>query len=78
MTIGRKTLETARREGVPFRLHVADGRQFKIANADEIRIGKTHVVVFDRDTNPRILPYLMLTGIDYLRPGKARSKQTDA
>jgi hypothetical protein len=78
MIITRRTIEVARQEGIPFSIHMADGREFLIRSADDVRAGPRHVVVFDNNMNPRILPYLTMTGIDYLKGGeeaKARRKK---
>jgi hypothetical protein len=64
----REVIETAKKEGVPFSIKMADGREYPIPSADRIHIAKTHVVVIDDNTFPHILPLLTITGLSYLPP----------
>jgi hypothetical protein len=40
-------IETAKVEGVPFSIKMADGREYRVDRADQIHIAKNHVVVID-------------------------------
>ena len=59
-------VETSIREGIPFAINMADGRQYEVHDQMRVALGKTHVVVIDTDDNPHVLPLLTMTGISYL------------
>jgi hypothetical protein len=63
----RDHVVTAKREGVPFDINMADGKSYRVADADHILIGKTTVIVMDEKDCPHILPMLTMTGISYLK-----------
>ena len=67
----RDLIETAKREGVPFSIKMADGREYRVNRADQIHIAKTHVVVIDEKVIPHLLPLLIITGLTYLKRSKA-------
>jgi hypothetical protein len=67
----REVIETAKVEGVPFSIKMADGREYRVDRADQIHIAKTHVVVIDNKTLPHILPLITITGLSYLARKKA-------
>jgi hypothetical protein len=62
----RDLVETAKREGCPFMIRMADGREYKVGSPDEIHIGRAHVVFIDDRAIPHMLPLLTMTGISYL------------
>ena len=62
----RDTIITAVREGLPFVISMADGRQYDVRNEFDIALGSTNAVVIDRRGLPHILPLLTMTGISYL------------
>jgi hypothetical protein len=64
----REIIETAKKEGVPFAIKMADGKEYTISSADRIHVAKTHVVVIDDNTFPHILPLLTITGLSSLPP----------
>src|SRR5438105_4184521 len=65
-TMTREAIETAVREGVPFVVNMADGRQYEVRSQFDIAIGKTNAVVLDERSLPHVLPLLTMTGISYL------------
>ena len=62
----RDTIVTAIREGVPFQISMADGRQYPVRDPLEVALGSTNVVVIDEKGQAHILPLLTMTGISYL------------
>ena len=62
----RDAIETAVREGIPFVVNMADGRQYTVREEYKIAIGTTRVVVLDERDLPHMLPLLTMTGISYL------------
>ena len=62
----RDTVATAIREGIPFLISMADGRQYPVRDLLEIAVGSTNAVVIDERRLPHILPLLTMTGITYL------------
>lgn len=67
--------ETAIREGIPFAINMADGRQYEVREKDRIFLGKTHVVLVDEQVIPHVLPLLTMTGLTDL-PAKEESQRT--
>ena len=67
----RDVFETAKLEGIPFSIKMADGREYRVDRAEQIHIAKTHVVVIDQKTLPHILPLLTITGLSYQPPKKS-------
>ena len=70
MTRGK--IEIAIEEGIPFFIKMGDGERYEVSDRFQIALGRTSVVVFDKDDCPHILPLLTMTGISYLKP---RSKK---
>jgi hypothetical protein len=68
----REVIETAKIEGIPFAIKIADGREYRVDRAEQIHIAKTHVVVIDNKTLPHILPLLTITGLSYLDRKKTK------
>lgn len=62
----RDAIQTAVREGIPFLISMADGRQYKVGDEFKIAVGATRVVVLDERDLPHVLPLLTMTGISYL------------
>ena len=62
----RDAIETAVREGIPFVINMADGRQHTVTDKSKIAWGSTRVVVLDDRDLPHMLPLLTMTGISYL------------
>jgi hypothetical protein len=62
----RDAIETAVREGIPFAINVADGRQYTVTQQYKIAIGATRAVVLDERDLPHMLPLLTMTGISCL------------
>lgn len=68
----RDVIATAKKEGLPFTIRMADGRQYRVDASEQIHIAKTHVVVIDKHVLPHILPLLTITGLSYNKPAKAK------
>jgi len=66
----RTNLETAINEGIPFAVHMADGRSYTVRDRLKIAMGKTSVIVIDEKDAPHILPMLTMSGISYLEHDK--------
>jgi hypothetical protein len=59
-------LETAIREGIPFAINMADGRQYEVRSRERIILGKTRLVLMDDRDLPHVLPLLTMTGVSHL------------
>ncbi|HTG43280.1 MAG TPA: hypothetical protein VK633_01990 [Verrucomicrobiae bacterium] len=70
----REVIETAKAEGLPFSIKMADGRHYRINRAEQIHIAETHVVVIDDRTLPHVLPLLTITGLRYLKTSRQSGK----
>src|SRR5689334_22067397 len=66
-----QVIETAKIEGIPFSIKMADGREYRVDRPEQIHIAKTHVVVIDNKTLPHILPLLTITGLSYFTRRKS-------
>jgi len=64
----RDMIETAKREGIPFSIQMADGREYVVPTRDHVMVGKAHVVILGKDDLPDVLPLLTVTGLSYLAP----------
>jgi hypothetical protein len=62
----RNIVQTAIREGIPFAINMADGRQYEVRDRFNVALGPTQVVVLDKRGSPHVLPLLTMTGISYL------------
>lgn len=71
MIIGKADIQTALRE-VPFTIHMADGRDYRVANERQIHIARNHIVFIDERVIPHMLPLLTITGITFGNTRKAR------
>ena len=71
----RETIVTAIREGIPFAISMADGRQYPVPDQLAIALGPTNVVVIDDRGQAHVLPLLTMTGVTYLpkENGSAKS-----
>ena len=67
----REHVITAKREGVPFEISMADGKAYRVDDGERIIVGKTTVIVMDDKECPHILPLLTMTGISYLKKNGA-------
>jgi hypothetical protein len=70
----RDAIQTAVREGIPFAVHMADGKSYEVREPWQIAVGTTRIVVLDDRDLPHMLPLLTMTGISYL-PTANGSKQ---
>lgn len=68
----RGHIETAMREGIPFVINMADGRQYKVTDRTQIALGSTYIMLVDEKDLPHVLPLLTMTGISYLKPPKRK------
>jgi hypothetical protein len=66
----RDQIQTAIKEGIPFLIRMADGQKYEVADAYQIALGRTAVIVVGKDDMPHILRLLTMTGISYLKPKK--------
>ena len=62
----RETIVTAIREGIPFAISMADGRQYPVTDRLAIALGPTNAVVIDERGQAHVLPLLTMTGVSYL------------
>jgi hypothetical protein len=67
----RDHLVTAKREGIPFEINMADGRTYRVKDPEDILVRKTTVIVMDDKDCPHILPLLTMTGVSYLKANGA-------
>jgi hypothetical protein len=67
----RDHLVTAKRECIPFEISMADGRTYRVKDAEDILVRKTTVIVMDDKDCPHILPMLTMTGVSYLKANGA-------
>ena len=63
----KDNVQTAIKEGIPFSINMADGRQYKVTDPSRVFLGRTHVVLIGSDDMPRVLPLLTMTGLQYLK-----------
>jgi hypothetical protein len=62
----RDVLETAIREGIPFAISMADGRQYEVRAQDRVILAGARIVLVDEKDIPHVLPLLTMTGVSYL------------
>jgi hypothetical protein len=70
----RDVLETAVREGIPFVINMADGRQYEVTARENIIVTGARVVLVDDKEIPHVLPLLTMTGVTCL-PAKKNGKK---
>lgn len=46
---------------------MAGGEKFEVTDRNQIALGKTTVVLIDKNDLPHLLPVLTMTGISYLK-----------
>jgi hypothetical protein len=63
----REQLEVAVREGIPFKVNMADGKEYTVKSPFNIAFDKNTVVVIDEEGLAHVLPMLTMTGISYLK-----------
>jgi len=61
----RNQVESAVARGVPFRLRMADGREYPVPHPDYISLPPkaAHVIVYDDEGHFHVLPLLTMTGL---------------
>jgi hypothetical protein len=61
----RSQIESAIRSGLPFRLRMADGREYSVPHPDYISLSPkgTFVTVYDDEEHFFVLPLLTMTGL---------------
>jgi hypothetical protein len=62
----RDTLITAMREGLPFLISIADGRQYKVNEPFDIALGQNTAYVVGEDGQGHVVPFPTITGLTYL------------
>jgi hypothetical protein len=65
-----KDIQMAVKEGIPFLIRMADGEKYEVTDTNKIALGKTRVVVIDKEDLAHVLPLLTITGISYLKSAK--------
>ncbi|OAI58012.1 hypothetical protein AYO49_01515 [Verrucomicrobiaceae bacterium SCGC AG-212-N21] len=73
----RKQLETVIEEGVPFSIHLADGKSYKVPHRDYVSLppkNATVAVVYEDDGTVHVLPLLTMTGLTYRTKGMKSAK----
>jgi hypothetical protein len=66
----RDKIDMALRDGIPFIIKMADGEKYKVTDRSQVALGRTTVVVIDKNDLPHLLPMLTMTGISYLKGKK--------
>jgi hypothetical protein len=74
MIIGKTEVQTALRE-VPFTIHMADGRDYRVRDPGQIHVGPRHIVFVDEIFVPHMIPYLTITGLSYEPDKKSAAKK---
>ena len=57
----RDKIDMALREGVPFVIKMADGEKYEVTDRNQVALGRTTVVVIDKDDLPHLLPMLTIS-----------------
>ena len=70
-------IRTAVREGLPFSIQMADGREYVVRDQWSIAVAPTRVIVLDEQALPHVLPLTTMTGVSYFR-WKARPNAPEA
>lgn len=62
----RSQIESALASGVPFKLRMADGREYPVPHRDYISLPPkaSYVIVFDDHGRYTVLPLLTMTGLE--------------
>ena len=72
----RKQFEAVIEEGVPFQVHLADGRSYSVPHRDYVSVppkNATVGVVYEDDGTVHVLPLLTMTGLTYRARKRAAS-----
>jgi hypothetical protein len=69
----RDAIDIAVREGIPFSIQMADGREYEVHNQQQIALARNYVIVIGDDELPHMLPLLTMTGLGYLNPPGPKS-----
>jgi hypothetical protein len=62
-----ENLELAIREGIPFMISMADGKEYVVKSSFDIALTRNCAFVVGDDQLPHMLPMLTMTGISYLK-----------
>lgn len=64
--MSRQQIESAVASGVPFRLRMADGREYSVPHPDYISLPPraAYVIVYDDEGHFTLLPLLTMTGLE--------------
>ena len=65
-----KDIQVAVNEGIPFWIRMADGEKYEVTDRNQIALGKTRIVVIDKQDSMHVLPLLTITGVSYLKSAK--------
>lgn len=65
-----KDIQVAVNEGIPFLIRMADGEKYEVTDRNQIALGKTRIVVIDKQDSMHVLPLLTITGVSYLKSAK--------
>jgi len=74
--MNRSQIETALERNLPFTLHMADGKQYRVPHRDYIFLPPKGalVVVSDDQEHVFVLPLLTMTGLSYQSESKDAKK----
>ena len=64
----RDVIDRAMREGIPFAIKMADGKEYEVQSSAQIAVAKNYIVVIGADELPHVLPLLTITGVSYWKP----------
>ncbi len=62
------------RGGIPFVIRMAEGEKYEVTDQYKIALGRTYVMVVDKQDLPHVLPLLTMTGISYLKGRKKNGR----
>ena len=74
MIITKKQIEVALREGTPFAIKMADGRERQVQNANQVHVADTHLIFIDNRVLVHALPLFTITGFSYLNLGPKKRR----
>ncbi len=65
-TMTRKEIESAVASGIPFRLRMADGKEYPVPHPDYISLppNASYVIVYDYEGRFTVLPLLTMAGLE--------------
>jgi hypothetical protein len=69
----RKQIESAVASGAPFKLRMADGKEYSVPHPDHISLppNASYVIVYDDEGRFTVLPLLTMTGLEASVPNSA-------